>query len=88
MPWEKKGSKIYKMFGLVLDMNKEYGSFVLVILLGAGMAAGVLLKLFSGVDIDSDWFWFLAGIGLAIEGVVCLRSRIKFDREHKVVPRG
>lgn len=68
-------------------MKSDYGSFVLVVLIGVIMAIGVLAKIFVGVNIDSDWFWFLTGIGLAIQGVVSFRTRVKFDRKHKVVPK-
>ena len=78
-------SKIYKMFGFVLDMKREYGSFILVILVGFAMVIGVLDKILFGADIDSDWFWFLAGMGLIVEGVISLRRQRKFDRKFKVV---
>lgn len=68
--------------------NSSYGSFVLVILVGAIMAAGVLMKLFLGADIDSDWFWFLAGVGLAVEGVISFRRQRKFDMKYKIIRRG
>lgn len=66
-------------------MKSDYGSFVLVILIGVFMAIGVLVKLLAGVEIDSDWFWFLTGVGLAVQGMVSFRSRVKFDKKHKVV---
>ena len=66
-------------------MKKEYGSFGLVVLVGLAMAVGVLVKLFTEVDIDSDWFWFLAGVGLAVEGVVSFRRQKKFDKRYKIV---
>jgi hypothetical protein len=80
--------KIYKRFGFSFLMKKEYGSFVLVICVGVVMAAGVLVKLFFGVDIDSDWFWFLAGVGLAFEGVISFGRQRRFDRKFKVLEKG
>jgi len=68
-------------------MKREYGSFILVILAGLLTALAVLAKLFLGFDIDSDWFWFLAGIGLAIEGVVSFRRQRRFDKKYKIVER-
>lgn len=75
------------MCGLLGFMKSDYGSFVLVILIGVVMAVGVLVKLLVGFDIDSDWFWFLTGVGLSVQGVVSFRSRLKFDKKHKVVPK-
>lgn len=66
-------------------MKTRYGSFVLIILLGLLMAFGVLMKLMFGADIDSDWFWFLAGVGLAVDGVVAFVRQKKFDKKFKVM---
>jgi len=68
-------------------MNKRYGSFLLVILMGAVMAFGVLAKKFFEFDMDSDWFWFMAGVGLAVEGVISMRRQRRFDKRYKVVQR-
>ena len=81
-------SKIYKMFGFVLGMKREHGSFILVILVGLAMVVGVLDKIIFSADIDSDWFWFLAGMGLVVEGVISLRRQRKFDKKFKVARKG
>ena len=52
------------------------------------MALGVLVKVFFGFDLDSDWFWFMAGVGLAVEGVISMRRQKRFDKRYKVVSRG
>lgn len=78
---------IYKMFEFLFFMEKEYGSFVLVICIGFVMALAVLVKLVGSVDINSDWFWFLTGIGFGVEGIVSFRRQLKFDRKFKVVRR-
>ncbi len=66
-------------------MDRKYGNFILVILMGIVMVSGVLAKLFLGFKIDSDWFWFMAGVGLTVEGVISLRRQKRFDRKYKVV---
>ncbi len=68
-------------------MERNYGNFVLVILMGIIMSFGVLAKVFLGFDLDSDWFWFMAGIGLAVEGTISMRRQRRFDNKYKVVKR-
>jgi len=75
------------MFGFVLGMKREHGSFILVILVGLAMVVGVLDKIIFSADIDSDWFWFLAGVGLAAEGVISFRRQKRFDKKYKVLKR-
>jgi hypothetical protein len=41
------------------------------------MAGFTLLKLLHIYDLDSDWFWFLAGVGLFVEGSVSLIKQKK-----------
>jgi len=65
----------------------KYATYPLLIVVGIFMVIGTLLKLMGIVYIDSDWFWFLAGCGLAVEGFVTLRKQKKFDKTHKVVLR-
>jgi len=31
-----------------------------------------------------DWFWFLAGMGLIVEGSISLVKQRKFDRKYKI----
>jgi hypothetical protein len=81
-------SKIYKICGCCIGMKKGYGSFVLVVLVGLVMAGVVLIKIFFKLDIDSDWFWFLAGVGLMFEGVISYRRQKKINKKYKVVERG
>ena len=79
--------KIYKICGCFIDMRREYASFILVVLVGLAMILGVLAKSFLGFDIDSDWFWFLAGIGLAAEGIISFRRQKRFDKKYKIIER-
>jgi len=73
--------------GLVFVVKIEYCSFVLVILVGVAMAVGVLGKLVFGFYIDSDWFWFLTGLGLAVEGSISIIRQRKFDKKYRIVVR-
>jgi len=75
------------MFGRCYGMKKDYASFVLVVFVGIVMALAVLAKLFFGADIDSDWFWFLAGVGLVFEGVISFKARKRFDRKYEILKR-
>ncbi|MBT3642980.1 hypothetical protein HN604_03865 [archaeon] len=58
-----------------------------VVLLGTLIVTGVLLKTFGLIDISSDWFWLLAGLGLAIEGLISLKRQKRFDKRYKITKR-
>jgi hypothetical protein len=79
--------KIYKMSGFYSCMKLDYASYALVIVVGIFMAALVFLKLAWGIDLDSDWFWMLAGLGLAVEGVISFGKQRRFDRKYKIIER-
>jgi len=68
-------------------MRLDYLSYILVVIVGLAVAIGVLSKIIFGFNIDSDWFWFLAGVGLAAEGVIALKKQKKFDRKYKIIER-
>jgi hypothetical protein len=51
------------------------------------MALGVFVKLVFNLEIDSDWFWFFAGIGITIEGVLSYRKQRMFDKKYKIIER-
>lgn len=55
------------------------------ILIGLIMVIGTLVKLLKFYDFSSDWFWFLAGIGLVVEGFISLFKQRKFDKKYKVI---
>lgn len=76
------------MCGCLLFMKGDYASFTLVVGVGLVMSLAVLGKLFLGFSIDSDWFWFLAGVGFVVQGVISFRARKRFDKKYKVVRRG
>ena len=68
-------------------MRVDYASYVLVIVVGFLMAWLVFFKLVIGVGIDSDWFWFLAGVGLAVEGIISFGKQRRFDRKYRIIER-
>lgn len=56
----------------------RYEVFIFV---GLAMAFGTLLKIFEVLSFSDDWFWFLAGIGLIVEGAIARSKQKKFDRK-------
>ncbi len=69
---------------MVINNLVRYEAFILIGLL---IAIGTLIKLFGFYDFSSDWFWFLAGVGLAVEGAISLNKQRKFDKKYKIVER-
>ena len=59
----------------------------MIILFGSLIVLGTVLKLAGMLKLDSDWFWFMAGMGLLCEGVVSLVKQKRFDRKYKIVER-
>ena len=68
-------------------MVRKYTNYLLLILFGFVMATGVFVKLAFGLNINSDWFWFLAGIGIIVEGAISLSKQRKFDKKYKIIER-
>lgn len=69
---------------MVISNLVRYEAFIFV---GILMAIGTLIKLLGFYDFSSDWFWFLAGVGLAVEGAISLNKQRKFDKKYKIVER-
>jgi len=67
-----------------LNYLAKYEVFIIV---GLIMVIGSLIKLLGKYNFSSDWFWFLAGVGLTIEGIIALMKQKRFDRKYKVVER-
>lgn len=67
----------------LVDIAK-YEFFIIV---GVLIAGGSIVKLMGEYDFSSDWFWFLAGIGLIVEGTISYIKQINFDRKFKVLGR-
>lgn len=72
--------KIARPFETVI----RYDSFILV---GVLMIIGTLAKLLGIIEISSDWFWLLVGVGLTIEGIISLIKQRRFDRKYKIIDR-
>ena len=62
-------------------------SYEVFILVGALIAIGSLLKIFNVYNFSSDWFWVLAGIGLAVEGAISLVKQRRFDKKYKIIEK-
>ncbi|NCN86211.1 hypothetical protein GW932_00085 [archaeon] len=54
---------------------------------GILMVIGTSLKLLFNVKIDSDWFWFIAGVALVIEGIMNSSKQKQFNNKFKVVSK-
>ena len=65
-----------------IDRFATYETFILI---GFLMAALTLLKLLGFLNFSSDWLWFLAGVGLTIEGGISLVKQRRFDRKFKII---
>lgn len=61
--------------------------YEIFILIGLIMTIATLTKLFGFYDFSSDWFWFLAGVGLIMEGVIALKKQRQFDRKYKILEK-
>ena len=59
----------------------------LFVLLGLCMAVLTLGKLEGWYTFSSDWLWFIAAIGLTLEGTIGLIKQKKFDRKYVIIER-
>ena len=62
-------------------------TYEVFILVGILMAFGTLLKLLGFLNFSSDWFWFLAGVGLIVEGSISLVKQRRFDKKYKIIEK-
>ncbi len=67
-----------------VDNFATYETFIFI---GLIMAVLTFLKLIGVLDFSSDWLWFLAGVGLVIEGSISLVKQRRFDRKFKIIER-
>lgn len=65
-----------------------FAKYEVFIFVGVLMAVGTLTKLLGYHDFSSDWFWFLAGVGLVVEGSISLVKQRRFDRKYKIIEVG
>ena len=68
-------------------IKKVVARYEMFIIVGILMTIGTLLKLFWNYNIDSDWFWFLAGVGLVVEGSISLVKQNRFDKKFKIITK-
>ena len=64
---------------------KKFVTHEVLIFFGILLVIGTLLKLLGRIDINSDWFWFLAGIAITIESLINLLKQKQFDKKYKIV---
>lgn len=80
---KKKLGKIIK----TIKFENTYSGQELFIVVGLLMVIATFLKLTGVIYLDSDWFWFVAGLGLMVEGMISFAKQKKFDRKYKVLSR-
>lgn len=71
-----------------LNNINNFARYEIFIFVGILMIFGTLIKLLGIYNISSDWFWFLAGIGLMVEGTISLVKQRRFDRKYKIIEIG
>jgi len=64
-----------------------FARYELFIIVGILMTIGTLIKLLGFYEFSSDWFWFLAGVGLVVEGIISLIKQRRFDKKYKIIER-
>jgi len=78
--------KLSKIVGII-KFEGNYSGQELFVFVGVLMVVGTLLKLLDVVYLDSDWFWFVAGLGLMVEGLISIGKQRRFNRKFKVLSR-
>lgn len=73
-----------QVFEKNLHSFARYETFIVI---GFIMATATFIKLMGIVDFSSDWLWFLAGVGLVIEGSISLVKQKRFDKKYKIIER-
>jgi hypothetical protein len=68
-------------------MIKNIAKHELFIIVGFFMAVLTLVKIFGVYEFSSDWLWFIAGMGLIVEGSISLTKQRLFDQKYRVVLR-
>ncbi len=62
----------------------RYEAFIAV---GLFIAILSLIKVLGYYDFSSDWLWFLAGLGLMVEGIISFNKQRRFDKKYKIIER-
>jgi hypothetical protein len=66
---------------------ERFARYEIFIFVGILITLGTSVKLLGLYEFSSDWFWFLAGLGLIVEGVISLVKQKKFDRKYKIIEK-
>lgn len=66
---------------------ESFAKYEVFIIVGILMTLLSLGKLLGFYNLSSDWFWFLAGLGLIVEGAISHIRQKRFDRKYKVIER-
>jgi hypothetical protein len=80
---EKKFTKIIRL----IKFEDPYLGQNLFIFVGLLMVIGTLLKLTKIVYFDSDWFWFIAGLGLTVEATSSFVKQKRFNSKYKILTK-
>ena len=80
---KKTFNKIIK----IIKFETQNSGHELFIAVGILMVAGTLLKLTKIIYLDSDWFWFVAGLGLLVEGIVSFVKQKRFNQKYKILSK-
>lgn len=70
-----------------LRVMPKFFLYETLIVMGALMAILTFVKLMGFVDFSSDWFWFIAAVGIVIEGSISLAKQKMFDKKYKIILR-
>lgn len=68
-------------------VKKKLATYEVFIVVGMLMVIGTGLKLLRIMDFSSDWFWFIGGVALIIEGSIALKKERQFNRKYEVILR-
>jgi len=83
--WQPLFNNSTRRLSITRNINiLSYESFIIV---GVLIAVGSLIKILGVYDFSSDVFWFLAGIGLVVEGAISLVKQRSFDKKYMIIER-
>jgi glucose dehydrogenase len=59
----------------------------LLVAVGIVMVVATSVKLLNFVEVDSDWYWFIAGLGFIVQGVLMSVKNKHFTKNYKILKR-
>jgi hypothetical protein len=71
----------------IVGFGSSYSGQWLFVAVGILMVIGTLLKLSGVFYVDSDWYWFIAGLGLIVEGTISIARQEKFNKKYKILSK-